>query len=385
MSEQEEKQVYAYTPGLKVTKITTIKKRRILPLLGEITVEEGEKVNFDTIVARAFTPGEPEILNAAPKLGISKERLNDYMVAEEGDKLKEGDIIAKNIYLFGLIKKYVRAPFDCTLENISDYSGRVIVRGAPIPIEVTAYIPGKVVEVIPKEGAVIETDASFVQGIFGVGGEAFGEIKFVIDSPEKSITEDMISPKHKGKIIIGGTHITAKALKKAVDNGVSGVITGGINSLDLKDFLGYEVGVAITGEEDIGLTLIATESFGEMAMAKHTFDLLKEVEGQRASINGATQIRAGVVRPEIIVPHQNESFEKEKRREEPELGQGMTIGTRIRVIRAPYFGKLGEVSRLPTGLQELDTESRARVLEVEFDDGSKAIVPRANVEIIVER
>jgi len=54
------------------------------------------------------------------------------------------------------------------------------------------------------------------------------------------------------------------------------------------------------------------------------------------------------------------------------------------VIREPYFGKLGEVSALPPLLQKLETESKARVLEVEFEDGTKAIIPRANVETIEE-
>ena len=37
---------------------------------------------------------------------------------------------------------------------------------------------------------------------------------------------------------------------------------------------------------------------------------------------------------------------------------------------------------LPSPLHKLESESKARVLEVEFEDGSKAIVPRANVEMI---
>ena len=100
-----------------------------------------------------------------------------------------------------------------------------------------------------------------------------------------------------------------------------------------------------------------------------------------ASINGSTQIRAGVVRPEIMVPHLEEV---EAVLSEENLDAGMTSGTRVRVIRAPYFGKLGNVASLPTGLQQLETESKARVMEVEFDDGTRAIVPRANVELIVE-
>jgi hypothetical protein len=37
-------------------------------------------------------------------------------------------------------------------------------------------------------------------------------------------------------------------------------------------------------------------------MAQRTFELLKSLTGKKTSINGATQIRAGVMRPELIVP-----------------------------------------------------------------------------------
>ena len=381
MSEEAEGKVYAYTPGLKVTKSIKITKERILPLSGTVLVKEGERVTFDTIVAQAFTPGEPEILNAAPKLNVQKPRLSEYMLKQVGDKIVEGEIIAQNIYFFGLMKKYLYAPFDGTVETISKYSGRVIVRGSPIPIDVKAYVPGTIIKVIPDQGVIVETTASFIQGIFGIGGESFGEIHMITETENEVITGDMITSEHAGKILVGGSIVTGDAMKKANELGVVGIVTGGISSKDLTEFIGYEIGVAITGEEEINITIIATESFGEMPMARHTFEMLKELEGQMASIDGSTQIRAGVVRPEIMVPHLEEV---EAVFSEESLDAGMTSGTRIRAIRAPYFGKLGKVVSLPTGLQQLETESKARVMEVEFDDGMRAVVPRANVELIVE-
>ena len=62
--------------------------------------------------------------------------------------------------------------------------------------------------------------------------------------------------------------------------------------------------------------------------------------------------------------------------------KGLIAGTPIRVIRHPYFGRLGTVTGLPSPLQKLESESMARILEVEFASGEKAIIPRANVEMI---
>ena len=50
--------------------------------------------------------------------------------------------------------------------------------------------------------------------------------------------------------------------------------------------------MAITGQEDVGTTLILTEGFGTLAMAEQAFAILREREGRQASMNGATQIRA---------------------------------------------------------------------------------------------
>ena len=101
-----------------------------------------------------------------------------------------------------------------------------------------------------------------------------------------------------------------------------------------------------------------------------------------SSISGATQIRAGVLRPEIIVPQIAEVSSCTQAAEEGV--HGMIVGALLRVIRVPYFGRIGRVSSLTTELQEVESGARVRVLEVEFEDGEKAVVPRANVEMIEE-
>jgi transcription antitermination factor NusG len=146
--------------------------------------------------------------------------------------------------------------------------------------------------------------------------------------------------------------------------------------------MGYDIGVAITGHEEVGLTLILTDGFGQMAMSDRVFKLLASLSGRMASINGATQIRAGVMRPEIIIalPESKKTDEEEAVRFDKGMGPGMPV----RIIREPYFGAIGVVVALPPELQIVETESSVRVLDVELHDGKKVTVPRANVEIIEE-
>ncbi len=238
---------------------------------------------------------------------------------------------------------------------------------------------GTVVETIPGEGVIVEADVAFAQGIFGVGGEAFGLLKCVCASPQDELTADRVTDDCKGCVIVGGARIHESAVRKAAQIGVAAIISGGIDDADLKAILGYDLGVAITGSEKIGLTLIITEGFGDIAMADRTFGLLKSHEGADVSVNGATQIRAGVMRPEIVIPLTSTASGAAV--QEAHGGGILEVGSQIRIIRDPYFGTLGRVTALPHQPAVLGSGSMARILEVTCSDGRKVIVPRANVEI----
>jgi len=376
----------AYTPGLKRKAATLVQKTRKLPIPGSVLVKKDMGVKADDVLARTFIPGKVHVVNVAGLLGIDVWDTSKHMLKREVEKVEEKEPIAMSKTFFGLFKKYVYAPAAGIIERASDLTGQVILREPPVPIEVDAYIPGRIVKVFPKEGAVVETPAVFIQGIFGVGGERKGEVKMIVESPDEVLTADKILPEHNGKILIGGSLVDLAALQKAAAVGVKGIVAGGIEDGDLTQFLGYEIGVAITGHEDIPLTLIVTEGFGKMRMSEKTFTLLKKFDGRFASISGATQIRAGVLRPEIIVPRPElEDEEIVERGEEKEfVKQGLMPGTPVRIIREPYFGAIGVVVGLPVQLQLVETESEVRVLEAELEDGRRVVIPRANVEIIEE-
>jgi hypothetical protein len=378
-SEIKPDEAFAYTPGLKVKRSMIVSEERRLPLLGDILVEEGASVSYDTIVAKTEVPGDPELVKATAILGVDQDEVRDFLFKKEGDKLQKGEVFGRYKAFFGLINREVTSPMDGEIESISKLTGQVIIRPEPVPVEVNAYIPGKVVEIMPQEGVVVATQAAFIQGILGLGGEAHGEVRIVVDSPEDELTAERISEEDKGCILIGGSLITIRAFKRAVEVGVSGLVAGGMNYTDVTNIMGEAIGVAITGHEEIGTTLIITEGFGKMNMSTRTFDLLKSFEGYVAAINGATQIRAGVLRPEIIIPHdEEEELEKEG------LSAGMTSGTPVRIIREPNFGAIGTVASLPVELMRVESGSKVRVLVVRLDDGTEVTIPRANVEIIEE-
>jgi hypothetical protein len=378
----------AYTPGLKVSARTTVEKLRRLPLKGTVLVEEGQIVSPETVLARTELPGIMQTIKVAERLGIEAGDVAEALRTKVGDSLEVGDLIAETKGLFGrFFRGELRSPYRGKVELISPVTGHVGVREAPLPVEREAYIRGTVTQVIPEEGAVVACEGAQIQGIFGVGGERRGEIVVVTDGPSDSLTETAITEAHRGRVIVGGASVTGGALRRAVEVGAIGIVCGGVVDRELIDFLAeqlgqpdFDIGVAITGQEPIPFSLILTEGFGSIAMAARTFELLKTLEGRSASINGATQIRAGVIRPEVIVPL-SDAPAKTQEKSAMESGR-LDIGTPIRIIREPYFGALASVSALPPELVKVESETHVRVLEARLPDGRTVTVPRANVEII---
>jgi len=386
---------HAYTPGLRVTKYTELLKQRRLPIKGEVLGEVGDVVERDQVVARTELPGNVTTVNLVNRLGINADELTQYMLKREGDQVKAGEPLAETRPLIKWFKTTVNAEIDGTVESISSVTGQVMLREAPIPVEVPAFVRGTVEEVLPGEGVVVRAAGAYVQGIFGVGGECWGTLRMLVEAPDQRLEPDLIDADCGGQILVGGGLIEFDAIERAREAGAVGVIGGGIHDRDLKKLLGYDLGVAITGAEEIGLSVIVTEGFGQIDMARKTFDILRACSGQEASISGATQIRAGVMRPEIIVandPAAERSLTDAAAEPDPSGDSsqnpahqaGMRPGDALRVIRAPHFGRLGRVSELIADLRQIESGAHVRVLEVEFEDGSRTLVPRANVELIEE-
>jgi hypothetical protein len=375
---------HSYTPGLTVTERTVIRKRRLLPIPGTVLVQAGDNIGSETVVARTELPGKVHALNVANLLGAAPDEIHEYLIKKTGETVRRDEVVAENKPIIKWFKTEVRSPIDGTIDSISTVTGQVLLREPPRSLDLLGYIDGQVIEVHPNQGVTVETACTLIQGIFGIGGETWGELMMAADTPDEILAPAKLMPSMKGKIVVGGAFLGADTMKRARECGVAALVIGGIHDKDLRELLGYDLGVAITGTERVGFTLVITEGFGTIPMAVKTFKLLQTHVGQKASISGATQIRAGVIRPEIIIARTGPAaVSPAVIREGEEPGPtGLKIGDHVRIIRDPLFGRLGQVIALHPELTKIETESEVRVLEVQFADKAMATIPRANVEII---
>lgn len=332
------------------------------------------------VIREVFGKEEPPVdFDVAFDLGCRPRDLERFMTCKVGDEVKRGEIIAKKGDMAAYYARTSKAPISGVVANINYQTGYITISRPFKEVVVSAYLRGKVGSVIPQRGAVVEVPAVRLTGIFGVGKERHGELRVVADGPGDPLTEDKVTPDCQGKVLVGGSIATNEAIKRAAEVGANGVIAGTASYLNVIQSLGVKLGVGITGQEEVGMTLILMEGFGRLDMRVEVFEALKAMEGRLACINGATQIRAGAIRPEVIVPFPDHSGKFAK---QEIVYEDLEKGLRVRVINDPYFGAKGRVVELPREPVVIETEAKVPVAVVELDDGQRVTVPRANVEIL---
>ncbi len=368
-----------YTPGLEVSPKKQVRKLRELPLPGIALVKIGQKVSAQTPVLSAELPGDLDILRIADRLGLEPEQVVEGMRVKVGDSVVAGQLLCEVKSFFGWLASKIEAPAAGTVEFFTPGNAHLGIRQPPIPLEVAAYLDGEIVEIEAGKSVTVESDAAIIQGIFGVGGERFGEVFLLDVAPEAVVTPEIVRKAGdlSGKIVVGGKSMPSDTLKALAQSKISAAITASIDSETLGEYLGFELGVSITGDEDVPFTLIVTEGFGQLPLSKRVYDLAKLLHGKQGSVNGATQVRAGAMRPELVVSGGVDGAVISNAE-----GGMLEVGTKVRVIRVPYFGEFGTITALPHALAEIESGALLRVAGVKLDSGSESFIPRANLEIV---
>ncbi|MBN2343224.1 MAG: hypothetical protein JXX29_21190 [Deltaproteobacteria bacterium] len=346
-------------PSLQVSGKTTIRKVRKVPPGASVCVRAGDVVNATDVIARAMVPGHVHSVAAAQILGVSKSRIIDALTVNVGDAVTRGQVFGRRRVMFGLFNSAVSSPVDGKVETISKVSGHVMIREAPKPVEVQAYVNGTVISADDVEGVVIQSTCALVQGVFGVGKEVIARL-------ETDAAADV-----NGKAVCVFDPLTLELLNRLLRNGAVAVIAPSMDGESLLSFCGDDVNLAATGDEQVGGTLVLTEGFGCLRMTQRTREILSACAGAQVSVCGVTQVRAGVIRPELVGPAvagANDSFGARE------------IGTVIQITRGEFHGEEAVISAIPSTPQTLDSGVTVLCYEVTLiSDDRKIMVPRPNV------
>jgi hypothetical protein len=377
--------VPAGTPPLISGALARIERR--LPYAGEVIVRQGQRVEPEEVVARAFVPGIPQIVNMARALQIAPTLVERAMVREVGNKVAQGEVLARSSRIGGRV---CISPVGGKIETVDSETGYVTISPDPTVYELQATVRGLVMDVIPNQGVRIETPAAQVYGAFGFGPERSGVLQLLVTDPAEPIQPDKITAKSAYAIMIGGSGISAAALRRAVKEQVRGVIVGGIDEAELRAFLGWESvrdwragsGTwqipAGTGNQQYELTLVVTEGFGAQPMSVPLFDLLAAHDRQEALIEGLTRLRGPMQRPRVVIPLSSRTSGIQLDPPRPQLRAGASV----RLLDAAHFGQIGQVRTVSSVPRRLASRVRAHTVDIALEDGTAILLPRTNVEVL---
>jgi uncharacterized protein (TIGR01319 family) len=217
-----------------------------------------------------------QTINVVKELGIKPEKLDLYLRCKAGQEVEKGQILAGKHPVHTRPSGRLagcRSPVRGKIKEINRKYGLIIVGPLSEELELNAWIPGKV-DGVTERGCVIRNRGTIIAGVWGNGGQSFGRLSFDEIGSESISVHDFADRDH---------------LVQIKSRGGRGLISAGLH---LKDF--YEI------RPDYPVVII--EGFSRKTFDTGIKKILQSNEGRFAAIDATTQLRAGVRRPQIIIP-----------------------------------------------------------------------------------
>ncbi|MFM8322395.1 MAG: hypothetical protein ACKOC5_15890 [Chloroflexota bacterium] len=346
-------------PVTHILPLTTIRRTRLLPAPGKVLVRAGQKVGPSDVLAETTANADYLLVDIARGLGLPAEKADKHLKVHEGDQLAEKDILAGPV---GIFKRVIRCPRDGRVMLAGN--GQVLLETLSKPLQIKAGLPGEVVDLVPERGAVVEGTGALIQGVWGNGRLDFGVLTCVARQPEHELQPSDLDVSMRGSIVLAGYGASAEALKTADELPLRGLIFSGVSAALAPQL------------QRLNIPVIVLEGFGRRAYHPAAFKLLISSDRRELALNADAWNAYSGVRPEVVIPMPPSGLVTPP----PESVQ-FALDQAVRIRRAPYAGAAGVLTAMkgsvvfPGGL-------RAPAAEVRLENGAKAIIPLANLEVI---
>ncbi len=351
--------------GVTISSNSTLTERRVLPVRGEVLAQRGQTVEALTVVARADVPHGYHVIDVARQLGQPDVDMAEVMQKEEGTEVEANEVIALLKGRLAFLQRTVRAPLAGHIAKIGP--GWVLLETERSVTELKAFVNGVVTGIVPHRGVVIEAHGAVIQAACGFGGEVYGRLNRLVDSPFNYPEAEALNSSLADEIIVAGRSLDEEFLRRAEEVGVRGLIVGSLDA-DLLEL-----------EPRPPVCVVATEGFGDVPMSPYTFGHLTALNGRSVSMRGqtpslATPGQEAEAAPPLILSTSTRGGGAEQGTPAP----ATEVGSRVRVVRGRYLGVIGDIDSIPDEPQTTDIGLRVPGAYVTLDGGAH-FIPWANL------
>lgn len=361
--------------------------RRKLHGPGSITVSVGQVVEPEDVLGRYELSGGFTKINIAKLLKVSPKDGEKFLQRKMGEKIFKGELLGYKKTLFS--KKVLLAPTDAVLEHYDAVSGELNLKYLPKKLQLTSGVYGIVEQKNPDNEIIIKTQATEVFGLYGSGKQREGVLSLYNDKANL-VKKNLITRDLKGRILVTGALIYKDAIRSAINFGIAGIVTGGMNGVDFISMVGSID--QLSGNEsyakvgtDVGISIVGTEGFGPIPLGDDIYNLLSRYEGKYVFINGnIAKLIVPSSDPDTVIRIKSIELPpilKDPQRPPETRVKELELGNTVRIVWPPYAGvqgKLIAIDKMPT---QLPSGVLTYLLTVETIV-RKIKVPYPNVEII---
>jgi hypothetical protein len=347
-------------PVVHILPSTTIRRERLLPVPGRITVHVDQRVNSLDVVAEAHFGEEHLLVDVARTLGVRADAAQNLIQVKAGDLISQGDVIARRA---GLVPRIMRAP--CSGQAILIGAGQVLMEVGETGFELRAGIPGTVTRQISDRGVEITFNGALVQGVWGNGQMNIGLMLPMLSSPEEPLAARQLDVSLRGAVLLASYCNDPAALQTAGELPVRGIILGSMSPALIPQAL------------QARYPIILVDGFGQRPLNSAAYQLLTTNAKCETTLNAVPLDRQTGVRPEIFIPLQ-------VTQEAPLPREVETLAPEqpVRLRRDPHAGAIGTLISLRPGLTIMPSGLRVAAAEVRLDSGEQVLAPLANLEVL---
>jgi hypothetical protein len=343
-----------------VIPMTTIRRERVLPVPGAVTVRVNEKVQASDVIAEAEVAQRFYYLDVVRGLGLPLPQVGRYITCQRGDRVEEGQILAGPV---GVTRRTLRAPADGRIGSIAN--GRILLEARGELLELRAGFPGVVTASDGVRSVILETSGALIQAVWGNGKQDFGVMRVVGNSPASRLQTDQLDINLRGAVLVAGVCNHAAPLHQATELSVRGVILGGMAS-DL-----------IRLARRLPFPIILLEGFGDRPINTAAFNLLLNNVGREVAVIGEMSREFKAHRPEAIIP-----LPANRAVALPDEVVALKQGVRVRILQNPHRGEVGIVQEILPIAVKYASGIRARSAAIEVEGIGRIRAPLENLEVL---
>ncbi len=234
---------------------------------------------------------EPVTINVAAQLGMRPSLMMGSLHKRKGEFVTTGEILAVKDW-----KKHenrLHSPATGTVIDVDKVKGTITIQYLRKNLKLESCLKARVSAVSRNRYVELEYSGLTINGCIGFGKTADGPVVWNDKFIEADLKQDFIA--------VFPFALNREQLDIIKRNRLSGIIVPSLEESDLVHILGEELGVGITGGEPIPFSIILTEGFGNLSYSREMAQALQDSTGRHGVLFPDTQIRAGVVRPSLVI------------------------------------------------------------------------------------